>query len=317
MLAYLTRGEVFTCSVHSVSLQLFAHLASCPCLTTLVLVLGLPVRVEVLGRLGRVGGLLGRPALGLGLGELLGRLALGLGLGELLGRLALGFGLGELLRLLVLDFRLGKLLGRLVLIGLGGELLGRLTLDELLAHRVPLSRHALLELLELLARGEFVADRARGDLLVGHRSLREQLELLELAQRPEFQGEGGDGVEFCGLRLALVPLVDDRLDLRGSALGDRLVRGRLQRARLGEHVVVIRLEHKVDGGGREAFLSEHGAKIEESVAGVHEDADDTVPDLRGRDELWQTGPCMLVLHAGAVCGPHLARLVHYMLRQGA
>jgi hypothetical protein len=118
VLAYLTRGEVFTCSVHSVSLQLFAHLASCPCLTTLVLVLGLPVRVEVLGRLGRVGGLLGCLALGLGLGELLGRLALGLRL---------------------------------------GELLGRLTLDELLAHCVPPSRHALLGLLEILARGELHA----------------------------------------------------------------------------------------------------------------------------------------------------------------
>ena len=80
---------------------------------------------------------------------------------------------------------------------------------------------------------------------------------------------------------------------------------------------VVRLECEVDGGGREALLSEHSAKIEESAADIHEDADDAAPDLLGRDELGQAGPCMLVLHAGAVYGPHLARLVHYVLGQGA
>jgi hypothetical protein len=48
MLACLTRGEIFTGSVHSVPSQLFAHLANCPCFTAFVLVLGLLARVECL-----------------------------------------------------------------------------------------------------------------------------------------------------------------------------------------------------------------------------------------------------------------------------
>ena len=80
---------------------------------------------------------------------------------------------------------------------------------------------------------------------------------------------------------------------------------------------MIRSEREVDGGDKEAFLAEHSAEMENSVADVLEDADNAVPDLRGRDELGQSGPCALALHAGAVHGPHFARLVHYKLGQGA
>jgi hypothetical protein len=59
-------------------------------------------------------------------------------------------------------------LARAEVLGLGlrlGYLAFALALGELLARRMPLSRRALLELLEFLARDEFVAGRARGGLL--------------------------------------------------------------------------------------------------------------------------------------------------------
>ena len=250
MLACLARGEVFTCSVHSVSLQLFAHLASCPCLTALVLVLGLLARVEVLGRL-KPGGLLGRLALGLGLGELLGRLTL-----------------DELLTQLV---------------PLHVEPLEHLAFCTLL---VPLARLAVLENLGLLACVELVEYLAFGELIerlaiggrplfsklidslhlvgLGLRGSRAQIVLLESAQGLGLRGEDGDGVGGGRLkrclpalgellaRLVLELLEHARhlescgrggdevgvLELHGLPQGDRLGRDRLTRVHLDEHIVV-------------------------------------------------------------------------------
>jgi hypothetical protein len=281
-----------------------------------MLVLGRLARVEVLGRLGLGGGLLGHLALSLGLDGLLGRLTLGLELGGLLGRLALDLGLG------------GRL-GRLAL-GLGGRLgdrLGRLTLDWLLAHSVPLSRLAILELLELLARGEIferlVLDPGLNELLG-----RLVLDLGRLALGLGLGGLLGRLTLVLGLggllgRLALdVPLVGLGLhSLRQLvrlefAQGPELLgamRDGVQQARSDQRVVVVHLVvHDVD----ESLLdpcAEYGLEVEEFVTGVLEHAYASLPDLRDRDELGCASPLALTSHASAVLLPCFARLICYIL----
>ena len=56
--------------------------------------------------------------------------------------------------------------------------------------------------------------------------------------------------------------------------------------------------------------------MEESIAGILENTDAGWPELRGRDELGGAGPCTLTLHAIAVLGPCLTRLVCYILGKG-
>ena len=293
----------------------------------------------------------------LGLCELLGRLSLGLALGELLAR---RMPLSRLTLLELLEF-LAR--GEFVAVRARGGLLEDLDFrgdkfeefDEF-AHRMPLSRLMLLELLELLALGEVVEylsfdellaglsfglgldgllgrlalgrglggllgrlalglgldglDELRGrlvldlglgglDELLGHLGPQARLEFLESAQCLELQGEGLD-----------------RGRLRRARLGDLLRLDHFRLVHLGERVVVVLLEHQVDGDRVESLLSEYGAKDILAVAVVLKDSDDAAPDLRGRDELGQATPCAVALHAGAVHGPLFACLAHHILSKG-
>jgi hypothetical protein len=263
-------------------------------------------------------------------------LAFALALGELLGRLSLGLA----------GRARGGLLEDLDVRGDKFE-----EFDEF-ARRMPLSRLILLELLELLALGEVVEylsfdgllaslsfglgldgllgrpalgrgldglDELRGrlvldlglggldnllgraglDELLGHLGSQARLEFLESAQCLELQGEGLD-----------------RGRLRRARLGDLLRLDHFRLVHLGERVVVVLLEHQVDGDRVESLLSEHSAKDIKAVADVLKDADDAAPDLRGRDELGQATPCAVALHAGAVHRPRFACLVHHILGKG-